>query len=98
MMHDETFLVTAGTLTFTQLKTHIHASAGDYVVVPVKAPHTFRNDGDEEARFFNTFTPAYYIDYFRLLAEAAKEGGLTQEVGMAAMERFATFLVEKEAT
>lgn len=97
MMHDETFLVTAGTLTFTHLKTNMTASAGDYVVVPVNAPHTFRNDGDVEVKFFNTFTPSYYVEYFRLLAQAPG-GRLTPEVAVAAMERFATFLVEKEAT
>lgn len=52
-MHDETFLVTKGVVRF-----HMHGSdgqsmtdakVGDYVVVPVRAPHTFSNPFDEEA-------------------------------------------------
>lgn len=35
----------------------IDAKEGDYVVVPTRAPHTFSNETDEEARFFNTLTP-----------------------------------------
>lgn len=39
----------------------IDAKEGDYVVVPTRAPHTFSNETDEEARFFNTFTPVSYF-------------------------------------
>jgi len=62
-MHDETFLVTKGTIRFhipgaPGLEAQeIDAKAGDYVVVPIRAPHTFSNPTNEEARFFNTFTP-----------------------------------------
>jgi len=38
----------------------VDASAGDYVVVPTRAPHTFSNETGEEARFFNTFTPVSF--------------------------------------
>jgi mannose-6-phosphate isomerase-like protein (cupin superfamily) len=62
-MHDETFLVTKGTVRFRvpeaegpEPKT-IDVKAGDFIVVPPRAPHTFSNETDEEARFFNTFTP-----------------------------------------
>jgi quercetin dioxygenase-like cupin family protein len=62
-MHDETFLVTKGTVRFTVPEAPglegkiIDAKTGDYVVVPTRAPHTFSNETDEEARFVNTFTP-----------------------------------------
>jgi quercetin dioxygenase-like cupin family protein len=62
-MHDETFLVTKGTVRFHVPEAPglepkvIDAKEGDYVVVPIRAPHTFSNETDEEARFFNTFTP-----------------------------------------
>lgn len=62
-MHDETFLVTKGTVRFHVPEAPglepkiIDAKEGDYVVVPTRAPHTFSNETDEEARFFNTFTP-----------------------------------------
>ncbi|KAL9077247.1 MAG: hypothetical protein Q9161_000513 [Pseudevernia consocians] len=72
-MHDESFLVTKGTVRFhtTGLEggEDVDASAGDYVVVGTRAPHTFSNPFEEEARFFNTFTPAFYVNYFKLMAE-----------------------------
>ncbi|KAJ5232071.1 hypothetical protein N7468_005027 [Penicillium chermesinum] len=93
-MHDETFLVTKGTVRFhIPGKPDVDASAGDYVVVPTRSPHTFSNSTDEEARFFNTFTPAFYINYFKILGEFAKEGGLTPEVNKKAMAYFATLPV-----
>ena len=33
---------------------------------------TFSNPTDQEAKFFNTFTPAFYINYFKLLSEISK--------------------------
>jgi len=59
IMHDETFLVTQGTIRFTTGDKDMDAKTGDYVTVPTKVPHTFANPFDEEARFVNTFTPAY---------------------------------------
>jgi len=59
-MHDETFLVTKGTVRFLAPEAPglegkvIDAKAGDYVDVPSRAPHTFSNETDEDARFVNT--------------------------------------------
>lgn len=61
LMHDETFLITRGILRFTLGDSHRDAKAGDYVVVPVGAPHTFDNASDSPAEFFSTFTPAYLL-------------------------------------
>jgi hypothetical protein len=67
-MHDDTFLVTSGTARFhlpgkVAVKVQmIDAASGDYVVVLVRVQHTFSNPFDEEASFFNTFTPAFYIN------------------------------------
>ncbi|KAK3938165.1 RmlC-like cupin domain-containing protein [Diplogelasinospora grovesii] len=92
-MHDETFLITAGTIRFfgSDRKT-ADAKAGDYVVVSTRAPHTFENPSDtEEARFFNTFTPAYYVNYFRLMHDMLKDGKpLDGDTMVEAMSRFAT--------
>ncbi|KAI8677586.1 hypothetical protein LRP88_12487 [Fusarium phalaenopsidis] len=91
-MHDETFLVTAGTIRFhaPEGKT-VDAQAGDYVVVPTRAPHTFSNPGDVEARFFNTFTPSFYINYFRLMEDMFKSGmPMNKDTVQQAMSRFAT--------
>lgn len=98
-MHDETFLVTKGTVRFhtTGLKEpqDIDAKVGDYVTVPIRAPHTFSNPFEEEARFFNTLTPAFYVNYFILMATMAeKEGRFTPEINKAAMSAFATIPVK----
>jgi hypothetical protein len=86
-MHDETFLVTQGTVRF-------HAPDNtivDYVTVPIRAPHTFSNPFDVEAKFFNTFTPAFYIDYFKILAEVSKsDEKMSKEKNLEVMARFAT--------
>ncbi len=58
LMHDEAFLVTSGVLRFKMGHQHRDAGAGDYVVVPVGAPHTFVNASDEPVSFFKTFTSA----------------------------------------
>ena len=100
-MHDETFLVTKGTVRFftTGLKEAqepIDAKAGDYVTVPTRAPHTFGNPFDEEARFFNTFTPAHYVNYFKMLNELAKKGPITPPVILQAMASYATLPVNRQ--
>lgn len=99
-MHDETFLVTKGTVRFHVPKTPaqpeekvIDAKEGDYVVIPTRSPHTFSNPFNEEARFFNTFTPAFYINYFKLLSELAEAGELNPESGARAMGNYATLQV-----
>ena len=73
--HDETFLVTQGTLRFHGLdgKT-VDAKLGDYITVPPRSPHTFSNPYDEPAKFFNTYTPAFYINYFKLLSTLGAAG------------------------
>ena len=93
-MHDETFLVTQGTVRFhAPDDTHIDAKMGDYITVPVRAPHTFSNPTDEEAKFFNTYTPAFYIDYFRIMAEKSKgDSRMSKEKNIEVMARFATVL------
>jgi quercetin dioxygenase-like cupin family protein len=91
-MHDETFLVTQGIVRFHAPDSTYHdAHAGDYVTVPVRAPHTFSNATDEEAKFFITFTPAFYIDYFKILAQIGKSGEkMSKEKNLEVMSRFAT--------
>ncbi|HEY3765322.1 MAG TPA: cupin domain-containing protein [Gaiellales bacterium] len=43
--YDETWVVLAGTLTFTAGDEELKASEGDIVVVPPGVPHKFRNEG-----------------------------------------------------
>lgn len=90
LMHDETFLVTSGTLRFTLGETHRDAGIGDYVVVPVGAPHTFANVSNAPVEFFSTFTPAYYVNYFREMAQLSAQGEASPEAVLAVMLRYAT--------
>ncbi|KAK5115826.1 hypothetical protein LTR85_009420 [Meristemomyces frigidus] len=95
-MHDETFLVQEGSVRFhAEDGKHIDAKAGDYVVVPPRAPRTFSNPTDQQAEFFNTFTPAFYIQYFKLLSEWAQKGEkMSPGKVQKAMAYFATIGVE----
>ncbi|KAK5110091.1 hypothetical protein LTR16_005656 [Cryomyces antarcticus] len=100
-MHDETFLVTQGRMSFhLPGKPDVVAEEGGYVVVPIRAPHTFSNPNDKEAKFFNTYTPAFYINYFKMLAEMMKGGEMTGEAmrkaNVQAMANFATIPVPKK--
>lgn len=49
-------------------KEPIDVKTGDFVSVPIRAPHTFSNPFIEEAKFVNTYTPAFYINYFKILS------------------------------
>ena len=97
-MHDETFLITKGRVRFTSGSVDHDAKVGDYVVVPPKAVHTFSNPFDDEAEFYNSFTPAYYVDYLRLLSKRSQEkrGMLTEEEQREVMAQFATFPPEED--
>ena len=55
------------------------------------------NPTDEEAKFFNTYTPAFYIDYFKILAEVSKRDKMmSKEKNLEVMARFATMPAPKE--
>ncbi|KAF2400339.1 RmlC-like cupin [Trichodelitschia bisporula] len=97
-MHDETFLTTQGTVRFhIPNQPDIDAAVGDFVSVPVRAPHTFSNPHDEEAKFFNTYTPAFYINYFKLLGELTSgDEKMTPAKNLVAMANYATLPVPKE--
>jgi len=97
-MHDETFLVIKGTATFTSRTDKIVAKEGDYVVVPPYSPHTFGNESDEECVLYNTFTPAWYINYFRLMqkmVERTEDRKLTPAIAKEAMLHYATVQTDK---
>ncbi|KAI8665669.1 hypothetical protein LRP88_03824 [Fusarium phalaenopsidis] len=101
-MHDETFLTTKGTIRYHLPKADgtediIDAHEGDYVTVPTRAPHTFSNPTDQEVKFFNTYTPAYYINYFKLLGTYVQEGRpISDKEHLDAMSNYATLRVPKK--
>ncbi|KAF7553477.1 hypothetical protein G7Z17_g3600 [Cylindrodendrum hubeiense] len=101
-MHDELFLTTKGTIRYHLPKADgtedlIDAKEGDFVTVPVRAPHTFSNPTDQEVKFVNTYTPAYYINYFKLLGTYVKEGKpISPKEHLDAMSNYATIPVPRK--
>ena len=89
-MHDETFLVMSGKLRFSAGDDSYDVAAGGYVVVPIGASHKFTNPFDEPAVFFNSFTPAYYVNYLREISRLETAGQITKEDILKVMARYAT--------
>ena len=86
--HDEGFYVVSGTARFTVGETTYEAAAGTLVMIPPGAPHTFANPGDQTTVLLNTFTPDFYVQYFRDLRDMIAAGQeLTPEATIAAMSR-----------
>jgi quercetin dioxygenase-like cupin family protein len=61
---DETFYLLQGTLSVCVGDETLRASAGDFLHVPKGTVHSFRNDGEGEARMLAIFTPAGMEGYF----------------------------------
>ncbi|KAI1442067.1 RmlC-like cupin [Annulohypoxylon stygium] len=94
-MHDETFLVLSGRMRFFVKDGGIvDCTEGDYVTVPVRSVHTWGTLG-EGCKFLNTFTPSYYINYFKILSQMTEEGKpMDKEINKKAMSYFATIGVD----
>jgi mannose-6-phosphate isomerase-like protein (cupin superfamily) len=89
-MHDETFLILSGAARFTVGERNHDLHRGDYLVVPIGVPHTFSNPFEEPVVFFNTFTPAYYINYFRDVARLVAAEGFSPQGILRVMASYAT--------
>lgn len=64
-MHDETFLVTQGTLRFHGKDgAIIDAHTGDYVTVPPRAPHTFVSSHSQNLLSLSRQYHPKYTSYF----------------------------------
>jgi oxalate decarboxylase/phosphoglucose isomerase-like protein (cupin superfamily) len=89
--HDEGFYVVSGTARFTVGEKSYDAPTGTLVMVPPGAPHTFANPGDVPLVLLNTFTPDFYVQYFRDLRDMLASGQ-PMSPGMieTAMARYAT--------
>ena len=89
--HDEGFYVVSGTAQFTVGEQTYEAEQGTLVMVPPGAPHTFANASDRPAVLLNTFTPDFYVQYFRDLRDLAASGQPPEpEVIGRVMARYAT--------
>jgi quercetin dioxygenase-like cupin family protein len=89
--HDEGSYVVSGSARFT-VRDRVHdAAAGTLVMVPPGAPHTFANVTDEPAVLLNTFTPDFYVQYFRDLQAMSASGQPTTPAEIVrVMARYAT--------
>lgn len=89
--HDEGFYVVSGTAEFGSGDDVYSASAGTLVMVPPGVPHRFSNPGEDPLVMVSTFTPAFYVTYFRELAGRYAEGRAVTPESMAdIMARYTT--------
>ena len=60
-------------------------------MIPPGVPHTFANDGDESLVLLNTFTPDFYVQYFRDLRDMVQAGQpISAETVTSVMARYGT--------
>jgi mannose-6-phosphate isomerase-like protein (cupin superfamily) len=89
--HDEGFYVVTGTAQFTVGDTTYEAGQGTLVMIPPGAPHTFANASDELVVLLNTFTPDFYVQYFRDLRDMIQAGHqISDETLAGVMARYGT--------
>lgn len=58
------------------------------MTIPLRLPYRFSNPFDEEVIFINTFTPSFFVEYFRAL-QKAMDGDANEDMD-SLMRRFAT--------
>jgi mannose-6-phosphate isomerase-like protein (cupin superfamily) len=73
LVEDEMFFVLAGTARFHCDGREFDAHVGDFVLLPVGVPHTFRVGDDEPLRALQITTPAGFEDFARETGVAARE-------------------------
>ena len=90
--HDEGFYTVSGRPVFTVGDEQVDAPPGTFVMVPIGAEHTFANPGPEPAVILNTFTPDFYVGYFREGRELQESGEpVTKEAILEIMARYHTY-------
>jgi mannose-6-phosphate isomerase-like protein (cupin superfamily) len=70
---DEIFTVVSGAYKFISGESIIEADAGDVVLVPRRAPHTFLNVGSEPGHLIVTMRPGGFEGFFKAVADANLE-------------------------
>ncbi|MFC6090268.1 cupin domain-containing protein [Saccharothrix lopnurensis] len=71
----ESFYVLSGAVRLFNGETWVEATAGDFLYVPERGVHAFRNDSDEPASMLILFAPGPpREEYFRELAEIGESG------------------------
>jgi mannose-6-phosphate isomerase-like protein (cupin superfamily) len=92
----ESFYVLDGTVRLYDGAGWVSASAGDFLHVPERGIHAFRNNADAPASMLILFAPgAPREDYFREVAALAESGReMTREERTAFLARHDQFMVE----
>lgn len=67
---------------------HIDVGPFDLVTIPLRLPYRFSNPSNEEVVFINTFTPSFFVEYFRSL-QKTMDGDANEDMD-SLMRRFAT--------
>ncbi len=89
--HDEGFYVISGTVRFTSGHTVHDALAGSLVMIPPGVGHTFENASNEPVIMLSTFSPSFYVQYFRDLAAMIASGqAMTPEAVGEIMSHYTT--------
>lgn len=89
--HDEGFYVLSGTARFSSGSTVRDAPSGSLVMIPSGVPHTFENATDEPTVMMSTFSPSFYVQYFRDIADMIASGRpMTPESVGEIMARYST--------
>ena len=69
---EESFHMQEGTIHFRLGDQTVAAGPGTFVHVPAGVPHAFWNEGPGPARYFGTFAPGGFENYFAELCELAE--------------------------
>lgn len=89
--HGEGFYVISGTAQFGSGDDVYEAPADTLVMVPTGVPHRFANPADVPLVMLSTFTPAFYVNYFREVATViAERGSITPAAVADLMARYTT--------
>jgi quercetin dioxygenase-like cupin family protein len=78
---DESFYLLQGSLSVRVGDETLHASAGDFLHVPKGTVHSFRNDGESEAKMLAIFSPAGMEGYFLECLEPARATAKRKAIG-----------------
>jgi mannose-6-phosphate isomerase-like protein (cupin superfamily) len=86
--------VLSGTMNYTlgNEKNRI-ARPGDKVIIPPKTSHSIWNDGDEELRALDEYSPAYDMEkFFETCYGLAKDGKCNKKTGVPSLSQLAVMM------
>lgn len=81
--------VISGALLFVVARREVRLGPGDRLEIPAGTPHTFRNEGPQEAHWIQEFRPALNIAEFFETLFVLSQGGELDERGMPSILQIA---------